>query len=195
MSLWPQQKSPTLFSIGLWCLTRLQLRLNELRELLRVGVEGAEAFGGLLGGHRVFVEQPAEGFFVQRQFRDAGSLGGVHAQLARERRFGLLQFREQVRADGEQVATGQLGDLAEVAEARAHDFGAVAKFFVVAVDLLHGDHAGIFGGREIAFLLGLIPIHDAADERRDEFDVRFGAGDGLREREEQREIAVDAVAL
>ena len=86
-------------------------------------------------------------------------------------------------------------NFAVVAEARAHDFGLVAELFVIGVNLLHRNHARIFGRREILFLLRLIPIHDAADERRDELHLGLGASDGLRQREEQGQIAVDAFLL
>ena len=47
------------------------------------------------------------------------------------------ELGEQVRRDRQQVAAGELDDLAEVAEARAHDLGLVAVLLVVVVDLRH----------------------------------------------------------
>src|SRR5438309_1844371 len=58
--------------------TLLKLRRDELAELLGVGVEETDAFGGFLRGHRVFIEQPAEFLFVE----------GEPIQLARGRQGG-----------------------------------------------------------------------------------------------------------
>ena len=55
-----------------------------------------------------------------------------------------------------------------------------------------GLHAGILGGGEVAADLCLVPVHNTADEGRDECDARLGAGDGLVEGKQQREVAVDA---
>ena len=55
------------------------------------------------------------------------------------------QFRQQVRADGQQVTTGQRLDLAHVAKARAHDLGLDAELLVVVVDAAHRLHAGVVG--------------------------------------------------
>ena len=66
---------------------------------------------------------------------------------------------------------------------------------VVLVDLRHGLHAGIFGGSVVFARAFLPPVKDATHEWRDEFDAALGAGNGLGQREEQREIAIDAVLL
>lgn len=91
------------------------------------------------------------------------------------------------------VAPGQLGDLARVAERGAHDDGLVAKLLVVVEDALDAGDAGVL---LLAVLLlggGLVPVEDAADEGRDEEGVGLGGGDGLRQREHQRQVAIDAV--
>ena len=44
-------------------------------------------------------------------------------------------------------------------------------------------------------MLLLVPVEDAAHERRDELDAGLGAGHRLGEGEEQREVAVDALLL
>jgi hypothetical protein len=56
--------------------------------------------------------------------------------------FGRFELGEQLGSDGEQVAAGELGDLADVAEARAHDDGLVAELLVVVVDRGDGLDAG-----------------------------------------------------
>ena len=88
---------------------------------MRVSVEGADAFGGLFRGHRIFVEQPAKLLFVQWQLLDLGFAGEFGAELARERRGGFLQFREQVRADGQQIAAGEFGDFASLKQFAPRD--------------------------------------------------------------------------
>src|SRR5581483_9443436 len=45
------------------------------------------------------------------------------------------------------------------------------------------------------FLLRLVPIHDPADERRDQLHLRLRARNRLRHGEQQREVAMDAVAF
>ncbi len=69
----------------------------------------------------------------------------------------------------------------------------VAEFLVVVVDLGHGVDAGIVGGSVVLAGVLLVPVEDAADERRDQGDLGLGAGDRLVQAEEQRQIAVDAL--
>ena len=55
---------------------------------------------------------------------------------------------------------------------------------------------GSSAGRDVLDAARLpVPVVDAADEGRDERDAGLGAGHGLREAEQQRQVAVDAVAL
>ena len=75
-------------------------------QLGRVDREGADA-PRLLGGHRVLVERPAETGLVVGH-RSDGRLGGRgRIEHARHRGLGRLQLRQQLGADGEQVAAGQ----------------------------------------------------------------------------------------
>ena len=68
---------------------------------------GADAFGQLLGGHRVLVERPAEARLVVLTTW-MGRLGGRgRIERASGRGLGRLRLRQQLGADGEQVATGQ----------------------------------------------------------------------------------------
>src|SRR5439155_25071026 len=109
---------------------------------------------------------------------------GFRAQPEGERARGLLHFFEQRRADGEQVATGQLENFADIAETGAHDLGWVAVFLVVIVNARDRQHTGVFG-RRIGIAPGrfFIPVEDASDERRNELYAGFGTRDGLGERE------------
>ena len=47
--------------------------------------------------------------------------------LRLDRPLGLLQLAQQLRRDRQQVAAGQFGDLADVAEAGPHDLGADSR--------------------------------------------------------------------
>src|SRR5271165_2573294 len=97
-----------------------------------------------------------------------------------------------MRRDGEQVASGELANLADIAEARTHDYRLVAESLEVIVDLGYGLHAGVVGTLVVLTGVFFVPVEDASDEGRDQRDAGFGAGDGLVNAEEQREITVDA---
>ena len=88
----------------------------------------------------------------------AGILGGVVVVVIGS------EFSEERRADREQVAAGQLGDFALVAEGCAHDFRVVAELFVVVVNLRDGDDAGIFRRSVVLLRAGLEPVENTTDE-------------------------------
>ena len=82
-----------------------------------------------------------------------------------------------------------------VAERGAHHHGLDAVRLVVGVDAPHRQHAGI-GLARVGPAAGLdVPVEDAADEGRDQERAGVGGGRRLDEREQQREVAVDALAL
>lgn len=91
------------------------------------------------------------------------------------------------------ITPGQLRNFTDVAERSAHDDGLVAVFFVVVEDALHALDAGVLVGREVLLHRGLVPVEDAADERRNEEGSRLGARDRLHQRKHQRQVAVDAM--
>jgi hypothetical protein len=95
--------------------------------------------------------------------------------------------------DGQVVAAGQLGDLADVTEGSTHDNGVVAVLLVVVVDGLHRLDAGVLLGGEFALVGSLEPVEDAADEGRDEEGTGLGTGNGLDQREHEGQVAVDLV--
>ena len=163
--------------------------LNDIRRKL------PNAVSELVGSHGVLVEHPAEGLFVEIDFFDVGAhrLSGI--QLASKRCGGVLEILEKVGADREQVATGEFRDLTDVSEAGAHHLRLVAELFVVVVDFLDGLDTGIL--RTDVFFAGggFVVIVNATNERRDEARVGLRAGDGLWEREEERQIAIDAFFL
>jgi hypothetical protein len=70
----------------------------------------------------------------------------------------------------------------------------------VVVDAAHRAHAGVVGAGVRCLVPGaagrlLGPVVDAADEGRDQRDAGVAAGQRLAEGEQQREVAVDALAL
>ncbi len=171
-----------------------KLGLHPLFELEGVGSKDADALGEFLGGHLVFVVEPAEGFLVEGDFFERAGAGGGGVEFAGDGAGGFLHLFEEGGTDGEEVAAGKFENFADVAEAGAHDFGLVAKFLVVVKDLGDGKDAGIFGGGVFVAAGGfLVPVQDAADEWGDEFHIRLSAGNGLGEGEEEGEVAVDLV--
>lgn len=59
----------------------------------------------------------------------------------------LAELRQQAGGDGQQIAACQGLDLASVSEGGAHHHGAVAKLFVVVVNLCHAHHTCGWGRR------------------------------------------------
>ena len=95
--------------------------------------------------------------------------------------------------DGEVIAASKFSDFSYVTERCAHDNGLVAVLLVVVEDAVHALHARIFMSRIVLLHGGLIPVENAADERRDEECTSFGAGDGLDEGKHEREVAINFV--
>jgi len=100
---------------------------------------------------------------------------------------------EKVGGNGEVVAAGELGDLADVAEGGAHDDGLVVVLLVVVEDLDDGLDTGVVLGGVLLLGVGLVPVEDTADEGRDEVGTGLGGGDGLGQGEHEGQVAVDAV--
>ena len=106
-----------------------------------------------------------------------------------------MKFAQQLRADGQQVAARQFQNLPLVPEAGPHDFGFMAERLVVAINLPHGFDTRVVGGRKIPFLFRLMPVQNPADERGNEPGLRLRASDRLRQREQQRHVAVNGLLL
>ena len=97
--------------------------------------------------------------------------------------------------NSQQVAARKFRNLADIAEARAHHFGLIAELLVIVVNRAHGHHAGVFGRRIVAARVFLVPVENAAHERRDQSNTGLGACDCLMQPEQQRQIAVNAFFL
>ncbi len=91
------------------------------------------------------------------------------------------------------IASSQLGDLSDVSEGGTHHDGLVVVFLVVVEDALHALDTRILMRSEVLLHRGLVPVEDAPDERRDEECPGFCSGNGLDEREHERQVTVDAM--
>lgn len=155
----------------------------------------ANTIAELLGGHLVLVEVEAELRLVidEGELLQIQILRALGRKLLGDLSLGVVELLEEARGDGEVVATAQLGDLANVAERRAHDDGVVAELLVVVEDVLNGLDTGVLVG-SVGLAGGrLVPIHDAAHEGGDEESTGLSGGDGLHLREHEGEVGVDTV--
>lgn len=105
----------------------------------------------------------------------------------------VVQVLQQVGRDGQVVATSQLGDLTSVTERSTHDNGLVAVLLVVVEDGLHRLDTGILLSSVLLLVVGLVPVKDTTNEGRDEEGAGLSTGDGLDGREDEGQVAVDAV--
>jgi hypothetical protein len=146
-------------------------------------------------GHGVLVEVEAEeGLVLEVALLLDVELGDVLGlELLGDRVGAVEHLLEEVGGDGEVVAAGELGDLAEVAEGGAHDDGLVVVLLVVVEDLDNGLDTGVVLGSVLLLSVGLVPVEDTADEGRDEVGTGLGGGDGLGQGEHEGQVAVDAV--
>ncbi len=135
-------------------------------------------------------------FFVEMQLRFVAGLCGFGSERCFDLAFGGLHLIEQIGADGKEIASGEQGNLLDLAEAGAHDLSFVAVLLEIVVNAGDGRDAGVLIDRDFfTAVLGFVVIVNAADEWRDESDFGFGAGYGLGKTKEQSEIAVDAFLL
>lgn len=136
------------------------------------GISSIELLGNRVGGVVQLLEK----------------VGLQSCQLYFESLFGTGTY-----GDGEVIAASELSDLANVAERSAHDDGLVAVLLVVVENGAHGLDTGVFVLGVLLLVVGLVPIKDATDERRDEESTGLGGGNGLRKGEHECQVAVDAV--
>ena len=133
--------------------------------------------------------------FSSRAILRRGGAGRLRRELRGQRALVVGELAQQLGRDGQPVAAGQRLDLAGVAERGAHHYRLDAIVLVIGVDRRDRGDAGI-GLAGVRAAAGLdVPIEDAADERRDEERAGVGVGDRLGEREQQRHVAVDPLAL
>ena len=119
----------------------------------------------------------------------------VQRERRREVAVGPGEVGQQLGADREQVAPGQLRDLRHAAEAGAHHLGGVAMLLVIRVDAAHRLDARVLRVGNLAALRLAVVVVDASDEGRDQRHACLGARYRLGETEKQRQIAVDTVFL
>lgn len=158
-----------------------QLSSELLLELGGISSKLADTIGQLLGGHGILVQLPAEGSLVEG---DLGVLLGsrgseLGAQLALKGLVRLVELVQEVGRDGQEVASGQLLNLANGAEGGTHDDGLVTVLLVVVVDLGDRDDTGILSASVLLLVSGLVPVKDTADEGRDQSNLGLGASNSL----------------
>jgi hypothetical protein len=95
--------------------------------------------------------------------------------------------------DGKVIASSELGDFSNVPERSSHDDGLVTVLLVVVKDALNALNSRIFFGSKVLLHRSLVPVENTTDERRDQVSTGFSTGNGLDEREHERQIAVDAI--
>lgn len=100
---------------------------------------------------------------------------------------------ERTHSNGEVVAPGELGNLARVPEGGTHNNRVVAVLLVVVEDVLYALDTGVLGRAVLLLGRRLVPVKNAADERRDEVSTSLSSADSLDEREHEGQVAVDAV--
>lgn len=101
--------------------------------------------------------------------------------------------RCQTHCNGQVVAAGQRGDLANTSEAGSHDNGLVVVLLVVVVDGANALDTRVLFRSVVLLCLRLVPIKNTADKGRNEESASLGSGNGLGKRKHERQVAVDAV--
>lgn len=176
-------------------LSLLDLLAEDILEGDGVGSELADTLGELVDGHGVLVEVEAEeGLVLEVALLLNLELGDVLGlELLGNGVGAVVELLKKSGGNGEVVAAGELGDLANVAEGGAHDNGLVVVLLVVVVDVDDGLDTGVVGGVVLLLGVGLVPVEDTADEGRDEVGTGLGGGNGLGKGEHEGQVAVDAV--
>ena len=176
-------------------LLSLDLLLKNVLQSHGISRKLGDTLTQLLGGHGVLVQVEPEQRLVD-EVRLAGDVQVRHilaGQLLGHAGGRVVQVLQQVGRDGQVVAAGQLGDLTSVPERRAHDNGLVAVLLVVVEDGLHRLDTGVFIGSVLLLVVGLEPVKDPTNEGRDEVGAGLSTGNGLDGREDEGQVAVDAV--
>ena len=91
------------------------------------------------------------------------------------------------------ITSGQLRDFANISEASSHHNGLVPELLVVIEDLLNALDTRVFLRAIVLLVRCLVPVQDAANERRDEESASLSCGNGLGQREHEGQVAIYAV--
>src|SRR5262249_22679619 len=103
---------------------------------------------------------------------------------------------KQVWADGQQVGAGEPDDLVDFAKTRAHHLGLVVVAFVVVVDPRYRrDTRILIGGNIHVAPPLLVPVVHHASSHLSSFYSRLATRHGLVKTEQQRKIAINALAF
>jgi hypothetical protein len=99
---------------------------------------------------------------------DLKFLSLLFRELCDDGKGGLFQLLQQSWRYSQTVATGELDDLADVAEAGAHYDGVVVVLAEVVVDGGDGFYAGVVAAGEVGSRgVFFMPVEDSADEGAD----------------------------
>lgn len=175
----------------------LDLLLQQVLQRHRIRRKLRDTLAQLLRRHGILVQQePEQRLVVEVRHLGDVQLGRVLAgQLLGHRRRRVVHFLQQVRRDGQVVASRQLSNLSRVTERRTHDDRLVAVLLVVVEDVLHRLHTGVLLSAVLLLVRRLVPVKDTAHERRDQECAGLSTRDGLHRREHQGQVAVDLVLV
>ena len=115
--------------------------------------------------------------------------------MAAHRSMAGRQFGQQGRTDGEQITAGQRQNLPRAPEARPHHLASIAEALVIGVDTPYRQYARIVFGRVVLPGTCPVPVEDAPHERADQRHPGVGTGHRLGKAEQQRQVAVHALAF
>ena len=127
-------------------------------------------------------------------------LCSMRVQTGRQRRIGGCELRQQLRADGQQIATGQGGDLPDVAKRGPHDFGGDAVFFVVVENRTHRLHARVLRAGHGGFVPScsrrlFVPVINAAHKGRDQLHLGLATGHRLAKGKQECQVATNPLTF
>jgi hypothetical protein len=161
-----------------------------------ISSEFADTLRQFLDSHGVLVEFEAEKPLVVEvcPLLNVELLNIINLELLGHRIFAVIQLFQETWRDGKVVASSKLGYLTKIAERSTHDNGVVAVLLVVIEDLLDRFDTWVVLRVVLLLCVGLVPIENATDERRNEIGTGLSGCDGLDDGEHECEVAVHAVS-
>ena len=96
-------------------------------------------------------------------------------------------------SNGQVVAAGKLGNLANVPEGSTHNNGFVSILLIIVEDALDRLDTRVLFSRVLLLGRSLVPVKDATDEGGNKVGTGLGGGNGLYKGEHESQVAVDAM--
>lgn len=175
----------------------LKLSLQDGTKSISILGKGSDTSGQLDYSHFVVVKVETELGLISKVGNllqiEAGSLGGI--KLLGDSVGAVVELLKKGGGDGQKVNTSEFLDLTDVTERSTHDNGLVTEFFVVVEDVRDTDDTGVFLSGIVTVILSLVEIENTTDERRNQSNVSLGASNSLDKREQESQVAVDALFL